>query len=235
MNFKCFGQKILNKYHSPMPQQAFRRHLLICFAAAVLLRIVLAWPALNDPATLLRPDSMGYWNPARAVAAGDGLVSEPGSDTLEVIRPVGYIAWLAAGILCSGDSLLFAGVMGILISAATIFPLAWGVQKLCGSKRAGTVGAWLWAVCITPIGAAPLILSDTLLGLLSAYQFCAAVYFIQDKKLWQFALLSLAAMAGALTKTVNLPVVLVGLPVILLAAWLPWQDTWRAILIWLAA
>ena len=232
MTFKSAAQKLFERYNQPLPAKVFYRDLVILTAAALLLRILLALPALSEPSTLLRPDSMGYWEPARAIAAGDGLVSSPGSTQLEVVRPVGYSAFLAFGILFAGESLLFAAILGMIAGASAIIPIALATRKLCG-ERAGLLAGILYALNISAIAASPLILSDTLLGLLAAWQFYFAIYFIKDKKLIFFVFLTIFAIAGTLVKPVNLPITLIGLPLILLLARLPRLELLKGALLWL--
>ncbi|MBO5922984.1 MAG: glycosyltransferase family 39 protein, partial [Lentisphaeria bacterium] len=207
----------------PMSCKALIWHFLILLFAAVLLRIFSAIPALSEATSLLRPDSMGYWNPALALAAGDGFVSGIGSTVPEVIRPVGYPAFLAFSIKLFGNSLLAAAFMGIICSASAVVPVVLGVRKMC-SDRAGVLAGWLYAVSISSVAAAPLILSDTLLGTVAAWQFCLTIYFVKERQLRYLAGVVLFAIAGALIKPVNLPVVLCGIPVILVAGWRNMQN-----------
>ena len=231
MTFKSAVQKLLDLYNQPLPEKTFFRGLIFCSIAALLLRILLALPALSEPATLLRPDSMGYWEPARAIASGDGLVSSPGSVQPEVVRPVGYSAFLALGMLFSGESLLFAALLGCIAGASAIIPVMLAARKLL-TGRAAVCGGILYTLNITAIAASPLILSDTLLGVLTAWQFFFAIYFIKEKSLMHFAALTVLAIAGTLVKPVNLPITLIGLPLILLLAKLPYRELLRGALLW---
>ena len=135
-------QEFLSKGMSP---KALFCQLAILFFAAILLRIALAIPALCDAETLLRPDSMGYWQPALALAAGDGFVSSPGSTVPEVIRPIGYPLLLALSILLFGKSLLAAALTGVVVSASAVIPIVLAVRKL-SSDRAGVLAGWLYAL-----------------------------------------------------------------------------------------
>ena len=207
----------------PLSCKALLWHLAILFISAVLLRIFSAVPALLEPETLLRPDSMGYWNPGLALAAGEGFVSGPGSAVPEVIRPIGYPLFLASCIKLFGQSLLAAAIMGCVIGASAVIPVVLSIRKVCGN-RAGLLGGWLYALNMTSVAVAPLILSDNLLGVLAAWQCCLAIYIVKEHKLHYFALLTLLVIAGSLVKPVNLPVVLLGLPVLLIAGSVKMQD-----------
>ena len=230
MNFKQKYSALQEFFCKPMSRKALIWHLAILLIAAVLLRIFSAIPALCDAQTLLRPDSMGYWSPALALAAGEGFVSGIGSTVPEVIRPIGYPAFLALSIKLFGRSLLAAALMGIIFSASAVLPVFLGVRKAC-SDRVGLLAGWLYAINMTCVAVAPLILSDSLLGVLAAWQFCMAVHLVKDKKLVFLAGLVLFAVAGALVKPVNLPVVLFGIPVILLGCWRNMQDFLSGIVI----
>ena len=185
------------RFSEPVTPKSFYRNLSVLFIAAFVIRILLALPALAEPETLLRPDSMGYWNPALALAAGDGFVSAPNSNTPEVIRTIGYPLFLALSIKLFGPGLLAAALAGIVIGASAVVPITFAVRKVAGD-RTGLLAGWLYALNMTAVAGAPLILADNLLGVLSAWQCCMAIYFVKEKKLSYLALLSLFAIAGAL-------------------------------------
>ncbi len=208
-----------------MPQGSFILYLWGIFAAALILRIVLAWPALADGATLLRPDSMAYWECGRALAAGDGLVCAPGSSELAVERTVGYPALLALCIFLSRESWSYAGVAGCILSALAVLPVAMAARRVAG-ERPGLLAGGLYALSISSIAAAPLILADTLLGLLAAWQLYWAVAYLttQERRLKYFTALTLTICLGALVKPVNLPVIIIGVPIIMLAGFRNTKD-----------
>ena len=184
MSFKQKYSVLQEYFCKPLSIKAFVRHLVILFFTAILLRIFLAIPALADAQTLLRPDSMGYWSPAQALAGGDGFVSGPGSNIPEVIRPIGYPLLLAFSIMICGKSLLGAALCGIVVSASAVVPIVLALRKTAGD-RAGLLGGWCYALNMTAVAVAPLILSDSLLGVIAAWQLYFAVYFIYSKK-WRF-------------------------------------------------
>ena len=115
MNFKQKYSALQDYFCKPLSSKVLLRHLAVLFLTAILLRIFLTIPALLNASTLLRPESMGYWSPALALAAGDGFVSAPGSNTPEMIRPIGYPAFLALTITLFGKSFFAAAVSGIII------------------------------------------------------------------------------------------------------------------------
>ncbi len=203
-------------FAAPSAPGAFARQLAVLLLAALVLRIGLAIPALSEPSSLFRPDSPGYWEPARALAAGDGLVSAPGSEVPESVRPAGYLVWLALGMKLGGESVLFAALAGMVLNVSGIVPLVLAVRKF-GGMRASLFAGWLYACNPTAIADSALILSDNLLGVVACWQLWAAVSFMRGGKLRDFAWLSVFAMVGSYVKPVNLPIVFIGLPVLALA------------------
>ncbi len=223
MSFKRKLQFYKFRFLRPMKNGRFWRHFAFLFCVAVLLRLLLALPALAEPATLLRPDSMGYWSPATALAAGDGYVTAPGSNIPELIRPCGYPWFLALTIKLFGSSFLPAALAGILLGASGVLPITLALRKFTGDRPA-LLGGWLYALNMTAIAVSPLILADNLLGIIAAWQLFMTIYLIKERQMVYFAGLTLLAIAGCFVKPVNLPVVLVGLPVILLATAHGWKS-----------
>ena len=223
LNFK-------ERFFAPMPFRKWAISFALLLLLALALRIALAVPALKDASTLLRPDSMGYWSPACALAAGDGFVSAPGSTTPEMIRPIGYPLVLSMVIRLFGNNFLWGALLGIVLSVSAIIPVVWAGRKLL-CDRIGLLAGALYALNLTSIADAPLILSDTLLGVLAAWQIFFVISFVKEKNLLWLAALTLSAIAGAMVKPVNLPVVLVGLPVILIAGSGTWSGFIKGLLL----
>ena len=214
-----FKEKILalhNRYLQNISPRRFAGHLAVLIASTVLIRLLLALPALNAPETLLRPDSMGYWQPALALADGEGFVTAPGSTVPATDRLPGYPVFLALSIIIGGQHYLAAALAGIIISAAGIIPIVLAVRSFSGDKPALFAG-WLYALNITSIALAPQILADNLLGVVAAWQLWAATAFLQKKNPLYLAVLTLFTVAGFYVKPVNLPVIAAGLPLIVLA------------------
>ena len=213
----------------------FSRHrfpLLIAsvFLAAFAIRILCALPALRSPELLMRLDSGTYLQPALALVRDGSVNVAPGVAEAAVQRPPGYIFLLAAVILCFGGSVRAAAIVGCLIDALTVIPVALTGRELAG-RRAGFCAAVLYALNLTALANAPLILADPLLGLLCAFQVFCLVRAWRTKKLSAFFCGSVFAAAAALVKPVNLPVFLVLLPLLAPVVFRSWKKTANAILL----
>ncbi len=217
MSFERCRGRVSDFLARPLAPRTFWSATAGLVLLALLLRLLFALPALAEPSTLLRPDSASYLDPARALAAGDGLATAPGSTESALLRPPGYPLLLALIFRLFGDALLPAALAGCLLGATGAIPLALAGRRVAGG-RAGLLAGLLWALNPTAIAQSPLFLSDNLFGVLAAWQCYAAIRMLQRKKTADFALLALLAVAATWVKPVNLPVVIIGLPVLALAA-----------------
>ena len=138
--------------------------IILCIIAgcALLIRLLPALNALGYPERFIRPDTPTYLEPAQALL--DGRFSGTG-------RAPGY-SYLAALVkLVSGDLHLFVlALTGALLGTLTIFPVYGGAKELFG-KKTGLAAAILFALNLTAIANAPMLLSDTFFGLSAALQF----------------------------------------------------------------
>ena len=202
----------------------FRSRIALVFLFALAIRILCAWPALwsyfmgdVDMESFMRPDSATYFFPARAFVETGKLTMDVGSDFPAVQRPPGYIFFLVAVI-----SLSCPPVIGCLVDALTVFPVALAGRRLAG-RRAGIWAAVLYALNLTALANAPLILADTLLGFLCAWQVFFFVRAWRTKRLSDFLIGTVFAAAATLTKPVNLPVLLL-IPLVLAPVLMrPWR------------
>ncbi len=195
-------------------EKCFRRWLWGIVAAALLLRILCALPALTQGGDLLlRPDSQTYLLPAKALLS-DGAYSEsPGSALPATLRPPGYPLFLAGVFFLFGNSLTVPALLGCLVSALACYPAG-----LCGrffaGRAGGLVAASFYALNLTSVAAAPLILADSLLGLLCAWQ----LYFIlrawRERRLVFFAATCVLLAFGAYLKPINTPLLVLAMPVL---------------------
>lgn len=202
----------------------FRSRIALVFLFALAIRILCAWPAFwsymvvdGDMESFMRPDSATYYFPARAFVETGRLTLDVGSDFPAVQRPPGYIFFLVAVIFLSCPP-----VIGCLVDALTVFPVALAGRRLAG-RRAGFWAAVLYALNLTALANAPLILADTLLGFLCAWQVFFFVRAWRTKRLSDFLIGTVFAAAATLTKPVNLPVLLL-IPFVLAPVLMrPWR------------
>ncbi|MBE6390578.1 MAG: hypothetical protein E7042_00025 [Lentisphaerae bacterium] len=185
----------------------------ILFLAALLLRMTVAVFANHGEIKTVRPDTAGYFAPARSLAA---------NGTYEgTRRPPGFPLLAAAVFKCGGGerflSFLLAG-----FSAFTVLAVA-RAGFLCGGHPAALIAGWLCALNPTALGNAPLLLTDSWAGVFVALQYWFFLEFYRKRK-WQW-LYGCAAVAawGALIRPVNSLFIL---PLLFLLAVMPemkWQ------------
>ena len=202
----------------------FLLRLIPVFVLALTVRMLCAIPALKDSDRLQRPDSETYLLPAYALAE-DGAINTkpqhnparfhhgPGVKDCVVVqhpavqRPPGYIVFLAGLRLIFGRSPVAFALAGCLIGALAVFPVGVTGHYLAG-RRAGFWAAVLYALNLTSLAVAPLILSDTLLGFLVAFQAMYLVKAMRTGRVRDFALGTVFAAAAVLVKPVNLPILI---------------------------
>jgi len=217
--------------------QRFLLRIVPVFLVAFVLRILCAWPALQSPERLTRLDSATYFQPAQSLCENHRVMNiAPDSDLPAVQRPPGYIYFLAVVGGRQGEpfAIVPAAVAGCLVDALTVFLAALTGQTLAG-RRAGFWAAVLYALNLTALANAPLILADSLLGFFCAWQVFFLVQAWRTKRLRDFLFSSVFAALAALTKPVNLPVFLVLIPLVLAPViFRSWKKTAAAVLLtWL--
>ena len=195
----------------------FLLRLLPIFALALAIRVLCAIPALTEPGRLSRPDTETYLHPAYALAE-DGAINtepqyEPGivncvADRAPAVqRPPGYIVFLAGLRLIFGRSPVAFALAGCLIGALTVFPVGVTGYHLAG-RRAGFWAAVLYALNLTSLAVAPLILADTLLGFLVAFQAMYLAKALRFGRIRDFIFGTIFAAAAVLVKPVNIPILI---------------------------
>ena len=214
----------------PSDKHRFLLRIVPVFLAALLIRILYAWPAFSSPELLSRLDSATYFQPACALIEDGHLTLAPGLTEHAVQRPPGYIFFLAAILAVFGQSVRAAAVFGCLADALTVFPVALGGRSLAG-RRAGFWAAVLYALNLTALSNAPLILADSLLGFFCAWQVFFFVRAWRTKRLFDFLFGTAFAAVATLTKPVNLPVLIL-IPSVLAPVLLrPWRKAAAAALL----
>ena len=208
-------------------KHCFLLRLIPIFVLALVIRVLCAIPAFQVPDRLRRPDSGTYLFPAYALAedgemnmrprnypgmvAFSGAFPDPAIDCVDqrpaVQRPPGYIVFLAGLRLVFGRSPVAFALAGCLIGALAVFPVGLAGRYLAG-RRAGFWAAVLYAVNLTSLAVAPLLLSDTLLGFLVAFQAMYLVKAMRTGCIRDFILGTVFAAAAVLVKPVNIPVLI---------------------------
>ena len=195
-------------------RQRFLLRIVPVFLAALAIRILCAVPALRSPELLMRLDSGTYLQPALALVQDGAMNVAPGAEEAAVQRPPGYIFVLAVLIALFGRSAVLLALTGCLVDALTVFPVALTGRELAG-RQAGFRAAVLYALNLTALANAPLILADPLLGFLCACQVFCLVRTWRTGRLTDFLCGAVFAAAASLVKPVNLPVFLVLIPLVL--------------------
>ncbi len=180
------------------------RALLLLLAAGLLLRLAVALPGLCGDAeqSFSRPDTPGYLGPARALATEGEYLDEPGGAPNSGRAP-GFPLFAAAVFKLSGSDQ--AGTLAVsLLLLNALIPLAvyWGGTVWTDRKTA------LWACGLivfnlTMIAQAPMLLTDTLFGLVAALMLgCYGKFHRLLEPRW-FLLTLILAGIGALIRPIN--------------------------------
>ena len=131
-------------------------------------------------------------------------------------RPPGCALILAGIFALFGKNFVLVSVLNCLVSAAVCYP-AGLCGRLLGGRKAGYWAAGLFALNLTSLAQAPLILADSILGLCCAW----ALYFLlkswKMKNIYLFGVSCLLLALGAWFKPVNVPVLIGAMP---LLAWM---------------
>ncbi len=212
--------------------------LLGIVVLAFLLRLGDAWPGLQNPQRLMRPDSAPF-----LAVAGKGITHDwpsfyrlyPSSQKTwkentpafrmvygnETRAPL-YPLWLSVLFGMSGRSLVLAIVAGCLLGALACVPV-FLTGKLFGSDRTGVIAALLLALNPTAIAFSPLFLPDTLFLLIVSFQVYFFLRFIKNAfGMNLITSITLAAFA-ALIRPANALWVIPCVVVILFFRRLPWR------------
>ncbi len=196
------------------PENRFRWYLWGIAGAALALRILCALPALTQGGELLlRPDSHTYLFPAKAFLSDGMFLEAPGSVVPATLRPPGYPFVLAALFSVFGETFLAPALLGCLASALACYPAG-----LCGwifaGRKGGLIAASFYALNLTSIAAGPLVLADSILGLLCAWQLYYVLRAWKEHCPGCYVRACLLLALGAFFKPVNTPILLLAMPVL---------------------
>lgn len=192
----------------------FNRILSLVVLAALLIRIGCALPVLlGGGEGLTRIDSGTYLNPADALLSDGVYLTGPGSGVPMTRRPPGYSVLLAAVFALFGRNLFAASALNCLLSSLTCYP-AGLCGKLLGGRRAGYLAAGFFALDLTSLAQAPLLLADSALGLCCAWAVYYALKSRRERTLLPFGMSCLFLALGSWFKPVNVPILIGGMPLL---------------------
>ena len=201
-------------------EQKEKRFKLILWGivlAALLVRILCALPALCEGnECLLRIDSETYINPALALLQDGQYWTAPGSGIPKTQRPAGCALILAGIFALFGKNYVVVSLLNCLASAATCFP-AGLCGRLLGGRKAGYWAAGLFALNLTSLAQAPLLLSDSILGLICAWSLVYLLKAWRSKGLSPFGISCILLALAAWIKPLTVPVLIGAMP---LLAWM---------------
>ena len=189
------------------------------FVVAAALRLAVALPGLHarDHARFSRPDTPGYLEPAMEFAV-ERRLSGAG-------RVPGFP--LFASLFCDAETRqiewrLLVVALTLCGAAAAVLVFFAGAVRSFG---AGLAAAALYAFNLTGVANAPMLLSDTLFGLLAALQFLFFMHFWIKKRRWCFFPMVFVAALGVLVRPINLGWIFPALALLLLC--FDGKLTWR--------
>lgn len=204
--FKPISQerkKVAKNYHDDKltikKKSRYKDGLFIIFIVAFLVRLVLALPSLGTPENFLRLDSGGF------------LFTNPNFDW--GARAPLYTVLLYLLSYFEGNLYFYGAISGIVLSSLCVFWAGY-IGKNLSNYTGGLICALMWALNITSIGNSPLILSDTLFTFLVGLQVLFFVRLYKRKRLIDFAYGSGFAVLACLVRIVNLPFVLIVIPIL---------------------
>src|SRR5512140_277160 len=121
---------------APRPFHVKLLAALFCLALAARLAVWLPGALHGGGQAFLRPDSHTYMGPARALAAGQGYVREPGSAEPETAVTPGFPAFLAAVARVLGPGPATAPLVLCLVGALAVIPIYLAARLLAGGGAA---------------------------------------------------------------------------------------------------
>lgn len=214
------------KFDSALIRRVLRdnRTLLVLLAAGFLLRLAVALPGLcSDPETCFsRPDTPGYLGPARALAVDGRYLDEPGGAP-NCGRAPGFPFFASLVFRIAGAENTVALVLALIITGALIPLAVYLAGTVWADRRTGLWACALTGLNLTMIAQSPMLLSDTLFGLLAAIVLVCYGMFYRKHDIRFFALALFLAGVGALIRPINSVWIL---PALFLLAVTPELD-WR--------
>ena len=201
------------------------RVLLTLLAAGLLLRLAVALPGLcGDAETCFsRPDTPGYLGPARALAAEGSYLDCPGGEP-NCGRAPGFPFFASLVFRLFGPENAAALAVTLLLAGALIPLAVYWAGTVWFDRRTALWGCGFTVLNLTMIAQAPMLLSDTLFGLIAALMFgCFGKFHRKSDPRW-FVLTLFLAGVGALIRPINSVWVLPALFLIAVRPGLGWKQ-----------
>ena len=171
--------------------------LLSALIAGALLRSGVTLAAFADMTRFSRPDTAGYLEMANRLAADGHFGALTGRVPL-------FPALCAAFIrLFSANWQTYLIWFLVAVSVFTIY-FIWKSTAIYSDERAANIAAWLGALNITYAANAPMLLTDTLFGLISAVETVLIFKFTRDWKRRYLVSCCVVAAVGTLLRPINL-------------------------------
>lgn len=173
------------------------RNLGILFLLVLLARLAVAVFGFDEGfAHYSRPDTTGYLEPARALAAsGEFNVSVNSSEPMTG-RPPLFPLLLAGMLKIFGENHIAVVVVLCLLSSITIIPV-YLTGRLFGSPPLALGAAALFGFNLTAVAQAPMLLTDTFFTLFVGWQlYFFTLFFFRKKLRWCFIAVAIAALSA---------------------------------------
>ena len=180
----------------------FFDYLLLISLFAFAVRIFFIFPSLSNSENFLRLDSSGFV---------PGLL---GFDWGARAPLYSCFIWIFERI--SHNFYLVAAIFGVIISSASVFLAGLIAREYSGCERVGLIAAIFMMLNITSIGIAPLVLSDSLFTFYVALQLLYVVRFYYSGGVKNLTFAIVFGCVATLTRAVNLPIMLIGIPLLIL-------------------
>lgn len=183
-------------------------------AATVLLRVgaVLAIGGEN-PGRLVRPDTPGYVEPARALLSTGGFAESPSrTDVPETVRTPGYPLFLAAVMGVGAGVPVGVSLAQALLAGGTLL-LVYGIGRAVGDVETGLLAAVLYATDLVVFAHDLFVVSEGLFTLLLAGSVLALVRLLRSGSRWWALGAGILLASATLTRPILyyfLPVAAVG-------------------------
>jgi len=178
----------------------------LILAVALLLRLGIALPGLtgNPAATFSRPDTGSYLGPALSLAQDGTYRERPDSARPATMRPPGFPLFLSWFVYGGNFSPVPAVLILCLLGAASCLPIFLAGNLFRGTPTIGLLAAGWFALNLTAIAAAPMLLSDTLFVFLVAWQVYFFLRFHFFPRILYLLLAVVLAALAALVRPINL-------------------------------